>query len=133
MILGIAHITRYRRTIAEIKDHFDNSLWYYLFMLKPGEPFCLPDGMNYIFKMWRCRNILVAVQVPGRWWVIFRFDKDKKIMSWFLHERPGPGNILHELSDVEYGLLPFYIGARVLPQYFLLKFSLVWLLVEIKS
>jgi hypothetical protein len=49
MIWLVARMPPYRGTIAKIKNDFDNSLRYNLFIMKGGKPLCLPDGMNYIF------------------------------------------------------------------------------------
>ena len=65
MILLVAHMRQYRGTIAKIKNDFDNSLRYDVFIMKGSKPLCLPDGMNYIFKMFRCRYVMVAVQCPA--------------------------------------------------------------------
>ena len=65
MMLLVAHLRKYRGTIAKIKNDFDNTFRYDVFIMKGGKSLYLPDGMNYIFKMFCCWYVVVIVQCPA--------------------------------------------------------------------
>ena len=62
----IANIRQYRKTIAEIKNDFDNTFRQDVFIMKGSEPLNLPDGVDHIFERSCCWYVMVAVQIPGR-------------------------------------------------------------------
>jgi len=66
MIWGVANMSQYRRTIAEIKNDFDNAFRQDAFIMKRGEPLNLPDGVDYIFKWNGGWYVVVAVQMIGQ-------------------------------------------------------------------
>lgn len=65
MMPRVAHLRQHRTTLTKIKDDFDNTFGNDVLFVKGSEALHLPDGVYYIFKMFCCWYVLVAVQLPG--------------------------------------------------------------------
>ena len=77
MKLSVAHLSKHRRTVTKIKDEFDNTLRYDVFILKGCKALDLPDGVDQIFKMQRLWYVNVAVQMFGLLIIDNRTDQVK--------------------------------------------------------